>query len=289
MENLITLFESSLEFRLFALLILGMCIGSFLNVVVYRLPIMLNKSWHNQCVDLLGDKCKLAPMEDKFTLSYPASHCPNCKTNVPWWSNIPLLGYILLAGKCVSCRKHISLRYPIVEILTGILFVGAGWLYADLVSIAWLVVYLAMIFCLMLIDLDTFLLPDELTLPLLWLGLLANLDGQFSSSLAYAVVGAVIGYMCLWLLYWGFKLTTGKEGMGYGDFKLLAAIGAWLGWQSLVSVLLFASILGIIYAIILRLSGKLARGNPIPFGPFLGGGGIFALFFGSHIVQFLMP
>lgn len=288
MEQMLELFNLNLEFRLFVLLILGMCIGSFMNVVVYRFPIMLNKTWRNQCLEILGDECKLQPNNDKFTLSYPVSHCPKCKTNVPWWSNIPLLGYIFLRGKCVGCKEKISLRYPVVEVITGLLFVCAGYLYSDVVMLGWVVVYLSIMFCLMLIDLDTFLLPDELTLPLLWLGLLANLDGAFSSSLQSSVIGAVIGYMCLWLLYWGFKLLTGKEGMGYGDFKLLAAIGAWIGWQNLVSVLLFSSILGIVYAIVLRLSGKLTSGNPIPFGPFLGGGGIATLLFGAHLFPVLV-
>lgn len=281
--SLISLFCDNLEFRLFTLLILGMCIGSFMNVVVYRLPIILNKVWRNQCVELLADECQLTPNTDKFTLSYPASHCPKCKSPVPWWSNIPLFGYILLRGKCVGCSQKISLRYPIVEVVTGLLFAAAAWRYDDPIYVLWAVVFLSIIFCLMLIDLDTFLLPDELTLPLIWLGLLANLHGYFSGSLVSSVIGAVIGYMSLWTIYWAFKLLTGKEGMGYGDFKLLAAICAWLGWQSVVTVLLFSSCLGIVYAVIMRLTGKLESGNPIPFGPFLGGGAVFAMVFGQLV------
>lgn len=288
MSEIIGLFETNEIFRIVTLLILGMCIGSFVNVVVYRLPIILDRVWRGQCHELLGEECKIEIATDKFTLSYPSSHCPNCKANVPWWSNIPLFGYLLLMGRCVACKQKISIRYPMVEIIYGILFAVTGFLYHDLFSIISIIIFLSIVFCLMLIDLDTYLLPDELTLPLLWLGLLANLNGAFSGSLAFAVVGAVVGYLILWSIYWGFKLLTGKEGMGYGDFKLLAAIGAWLGWQNLISVLLLSSVLGIIYAIVMRVVGKLDSGKAIPFGPFLGGGAIATLFFGAHLFPVLL-
>lgn len=288
MSELIELFSTNMQFRIIALLVFGMCIGSFLNVVVYRLPLMLDKVWRKQCQELLGNECDVTINEDKFNLLTPSSHCPQCKSNVPWWSNIPLLGYLFICGRCNVCHNKVSLRYPIVEVITGILFVISGYCYSDLFALFAVLVCVSCLFTLMLIDLDTFLLPDELTLPLLWLGLLFNLNGLFSLSLANAVIGAVVGYMFLWLLYWIFKLITGKEGMGYGDFKILAAIGAWIGWQNLVSVLLLSSVLGIIYAVIMRISGKLDCGKPIPFGPFLGGGGIVTLWFGAHLFPIML-
>ena len=288
LDNLNFLFQNSLVFRLTSLLIVGSCIGSFLNVVVYRLPIMLQREWRNQCLEVLGDECKLTPDLAKFSLSYPSSHCPSCKAKIPSWTNIPLIGFLLLAGKCNNCKIKISWRYPLVELLSGILFVAAGYVFSDVWTIFASLIFIAALLSLMLIDLDTFLLPDELTLPLLWLGLLFNLQGMFSASLINSVIGAVVGYLSLWSLYWIFKLLTKREGMGYGDFKLLAALGAWLGWQNLVSVLLVSSCLGILYALVLRFSGRLDRGNPIPFGPFLGGAGIVTLLFAAHLFPILI-
>lgn len=287
-DSLSFLFQNSVTFRIVSLLLVGLCVGSFLNVVVYRLPIMLQRTWCNQCLEVLGDECKLEPDLAKFNLSYPSSHCPNCKAKVPAWSNIPLLGFLLLAGKCNQCKIKISWRYPVVELLSGILFALTAYVFND----AWMILagvsFIAITLSLMLIDLDTFLLPDELTLPLVWLGLLFNLHGIFSGDLVNAVIGAMVGYLSLWSLYWVFKLITKREGMGYGDFKLLAAIGAWLGWQNLVSVLLVSSCLGIVYALVLRLSGRLASGNPIPFGPFLGGAGIVTLLFAKDLFPVLI-
>lgn len=288
LDSLNFLFQNSLVFRLTSLLIVGLCIGSFLNVVVYRLPIMLQREWRNQCLEVLGDECKLAPDLAKFNLNYPSSHCPSCKAKIPVWTNIPLIGFLLLAGKCNNCKIKISWRYPLVELLSGILFVAAGYVFSDPWTVFASLIFIAALLSLMLIDLDTFLLPDELTLPLLWLGLLFNLHGMFSASLTNAVIGAVVGYLSLWSLYWIFKLLTKREGMGYGDFKLLAALGAWLGWQNLVSVLLVSSCLGILYALVLRFSGRLDRGNPIPFGPFLGGAGIVTLLFVAHLFPILI-
>jgi leader peptidase (prepilin peptidase)/N-methyltransferase len=274
--ELSTLFETVLWFRLGVLLILGLCFGSFLNVVIYRLPIILNAKWRGQAQEILE-----LPIEasKKLSLSFPSSFCPKCEQKIPWWTNIPLFGYLAVRGKCYSCSQSISLRYPIIELLTAILFVAIGYHYNDSWQIVFACGFTAVIIALTFIDLDTFLLPDELTLPLIWAGLLVNLHGLFSGSLEASIFGAVIGYLSLWSIYWAFKLLTGKEGMGYGDFKLLAAIGAWLGWQSLVNVLLISSLLGIVYAITLRVLGKLESGKAIPFGPFLGGGAIASLFF----------
>lgn len=288
-DSFIDLFTFNLVFRVISLFIFGLCVGSFLNVVVYRLPIMLQKTWRNQCLEVLGDECKLAADTSKFNLSTPSSHCPKCKAKIPAWTNIPLLGFILIGGKCIKCKAKISFRYPIVELVCGILFALVGYQFVSLWAILGSLIFVAMILSLMLIDLDTFLLPDELTLPLVWIGLLFNLNGAISGSLINSVVGAIIGYMSLWSLYWAFKLITKKEGMGYGDFKILAAIGAWLGWQNLVSVLLVSSCLGVIYAISLRISGKLEQGNPIPFGPFLGGAGIVTLLFSMHLFPVIIP
>ncbi len=282
-DSIISLFEINFIFRIFTLFVLGLCVGSFLNVVVYRLPIILQKTWRNQCVEVLGNECQLDIDNSKFNLSYPSSHCPQCKSKIPAWTNIPIIGFILLRGKCINCKSKISFRYPIVELLTSILFALVGYHFTDIWVMTGSLIYIGIMLSLMLIDLDTFLLPDELTLPLLWIGLLFNLHGAISGSLINSVVGAMLGYMILWSLYWCFKLITKKEGMGYGDFKILAAIGAWLGWQNLVSVLLVSSCLGVVYAIFLRLTGKLEQGNPIPFGPFLGGAGIVTLLFANYL------
>lgn len=286
---MLELFIANETFRVVVLLILGLCIGSFLNVVIYRLPIILERNWRNEAIEILGDDCSLSKDSQQFNLMFPASHCPACQSKIPAWTNIPLFGYFLIGGRCYSCRQKISLRYPLIELLTGILFAAVGLFFSEAWIIGGSLIFIGLLISMIFIDLDTYLLPDELTLSLLWLGLLFNLQGLFAGSLANAVIGAMVGYGSLWLLYWAFKLLTGKEGMGYGDFKLLAGLGAWLGWQNLLSILLISSILGIIYAVVLRVSGKLAAGNPIPFGPFLGGAGIVVLFFAQHLFPIMIP
>ncbi len=271
-----SLFEQIIWFRVVVLLLLGLCVGSFLNVVIYRLPLILQRKWQQQAREILEINENVS--NDKISLSFPSSHCPKCKNPIPWWTNIPLIGFALLKGKCFACKCSISIRYPIIELFTGIMFVAIGTIFTSVWQIAFACVFVSLMISLMMIDLDTYLLPDEITLPLLWLGLLVSLINLYGISLNDAVIGAAIGYLSLWSIYWAFKLATGKEGMGYGDFKLLAAIGAWFGWQCLVNILLFSSFLGIIYAVILKLSGKLESGKAIPFGPFLGGGGLISLF-----------
>ena len=269
------IFHNSFLFRGTILFLLGLIIGSFLNVIIYRLPIILNRRMHNECVGILGVDLPL--YLEKFSLFFPFSHCTACKVRVPFWANIPLIGYFLLNGRCYNCKTKISIRYPLVELLTAVLFVLAGYIHNDIVILPGLLLFTSITLCLILIDYDTFLLPDELTLCLLWLGLLFNLTGIFAGSLANAVIGAVVGYMLLWLVYWGFKLITKKDGMGYGDFKFLAAILAWVGYQGLVPVLLISSLAGIVYFIVAKLSGKLKIEEPtghIPFGPFLGVAGL---------------
>lgn len=261
------IFQNSFLLRGMVLFFLGLIIGSFLNVVIYRLPLMLQLE------------------ETKLNLFYPSSHCTNCKHSIPVWANIPLLSYFILNGKCGFCKTNISIRYPLVELVTSLLFILAGYFTSDVVILPAFLVFISFSICLIFIDFDTFLLPDELTLTLLWLGLLFNLHGAISITLINAVVGAVIGYILLWSIYWVFKLLTNRDGMGYGDFKFLAAILAWVGYQGLVPVLLISSMLGIVYYVIAKLSGKLIEGKSghIPFGPFLGLAGIVLVLGGQYI------
>ena len=259
------------------LFVLGIIIGSFLNVVIYRLPIILENKWQNDCAILGGHD----PINSPVNLFFPSSHCVNCKNKIPFWSNIPIIGFLLLNGKCFFCKSKISIRYPLVEILSGTLFSVAGMYYEGL-SLFAVLILISFVICLVFIDFDKFLLPDELTLLLLWLGLLFNLNGMLSGSLEGSVVGAILGYMVLWSIYWIYKLLTKKDGMGYGDFKFLAAILAWTGYVGIIPVTMLASSLGIVYFIIIYLSNKLLKGiafknileQHIAFGPFLGAAAI---------------
>ncbi|QVL46038.1 MAG: prepilin peptidase [Methylophilaceae bacterium] len=264
--------------------LLGLLLGSFLNVVIYRLPKMMEQEWHNNCLALQG---KDIPAQKTYTLSSPRSSCPQCNHPISALENIPILSYLALGGKCKACHTKISIRYPLVEFLTGVLLglIAYQFGYTSTTLFAWLLT-LALI-TLTFIDFDTQLLPDDITLPLLWLGLLFNLNGGFT-DLKSAVIGAVIGYLILWSIYWLFKLVTKKEGMGYGDFKLLAAIGAWFGWQLIPAVVLLSSVLGATIGVILiTYKGKTTQ-TAIPFGPFLALGGIAALFFGQQLANFYL-
>lgn len=260
---------------------LGLMVGSFLNVVIHRLPKMMEREWQIQCAELSGQP----PAEyTPFNLLHPRSACPHCQHPIGALENIPLLSYLFLRGKCAGCGAHISLRYPVVEAVSGGLSAYAAWHFGfGLAGFAALFLIWALI-ALTFIDVDTQLLPDTITLPLLWLGLLVNLDGTYT-SLAHAVTGAIAGYLVLWSVYWMFKLVTGKEGMGYGDFKLLAAIGAWLGWTQLPLVILLSSLVGAVVGIALIVLAKRGRNIPIPFGPYLAGGGLIALFWGETLTQ----
>lgn len=261
--------------------VLGMLVGSFLNVVIHRLPKMMEHDWQTQCAELNGTQVTFT---ERYSLVFPGSACPQCGRPIRAWENIPLFSYLFLRGKCAGCGTAISLRYPLVEVVSGIIAAYAAWRFGvTWTTLAvWLFVW-AMI-ALAFIDFDTQLLPDDITLPLLWLGLLFNL-GPLFADLPAAVIGAVAGYLSLWSVYWGFKLITGKEGMGYGDFKLLAAIGAWLGWQMLPAVILLSSFVGAIVGISLIVFARHARAQPIPFGPYLAGGGLIALFWGHDLTQ----
>jgi leader peptidase (prepilin peptidase) / N-methyltransferase len=262
--------------------ILGLLIGSFLNVVIHRLPKMLEAQWAVECAEFTE---QAAPAQEKLNLLVPRSRCPECGHEIRWYENIPVLSYVVLRGKCSACSATIGLRYPVVELVTGALFLFCamrwGW---SATTAAWCI-FCAAIVALACIDWDTTLLPDDMTLPLLWLGLIvAGLHWNPLVSLPDALWGAVAGYLSLWLVYWAFKLITGKEGMGYGDFKLFAALGVWFGWQALVPIILMSSVIGAIVGIVMKFSSGLREGGYIPFGPFLAGAGLTALLFGPQSI-----
>ncbi|MCA1978396.1 MAG: A24 family peptidase [Thiobacillus sp.] len=261
--------------------LLGLLVGSFLNVVIHRLPRMLETEWQAQCAELRGEPPQEAA---RYNLATPRSACPACGHAITALENIPILSWLWLRGRCSACGTAISARYPLVELLTGLLSAAVAWKWGASLETAGALLLVWALIALAFIDLDTTLLPDSLTLPLIWLGLLFNLGGHFA-SLSDAVVGAVAGYLALWSVYWLFKLVTGKEGMGYGDFKLLAAIGAWLGWQLLPVTILLSSVVGAAVGIALIVFVKHDRRVPIPFGPYLAGGGLVALFFGADLTR----
>ncbi len=264
-----------------AALVVGLAIGSFLNVVIHRLPKMMERDWHTQCAELRGEAATEAV---RYNLAFPRSACPHCGHQITALQNIPVFSYLALRGKCAGCGAGISARYPIVELLTGLASAYAAWRYGATLAGAGAMVFLWAMIALTFIDADTQLLPDSITLPLLWLGLLLNINGTFV-DLPSAVIGAVSGYLVLWSVYWLFKLATGKEGMGFGDFKLLAAIGAWLGWKILPLVILLSSLVGAIVGIALIVLAKRGREVPIPFGPYLAAAGVIALFWGPALID----
>lgn len=261
-------------------LLLGLVVGSFLNVVIYRLPVMMQTGWRRECRQYLQ-----LPEEDageSFNLLWPGSRCPSCKTEIKAHQNIPVLSYLLLRGQCGHCSAPISLRYPLIEAFTGLCSLtvawhfGYGWPLLFALLLTWSLIALSFI------DIDNQLLPDSITLPLLWLGLLLSLFSVFTDTHA-SIIGAVSGYLSLWSVYWGFKLLTGKEGMGYGDFKLLALFGAWLGWQYLPMIILLSSLVGAVIGVAMIALGKHDAGKPIPFGPYLAAAGWLALIWGDKI------
>ena len=263
----------------------GLLLGSFLNVVIYRLPKMMERQWAQELADMGGQaaNAQTTPLPDApFNLMTPRSQCPSCGHVVRWYENVPVLSYLLLRGRCSSCKTRISVRYPVVELAVGGLFFFcvARWGFTP-TGIAWCI-FSAALLALAFIDWDTTLLPDDITLPLLWAGLLASALQWTDVPLDASVVGAAAGYVSLWLVYWGFKLATGKEGMGYGDFKLFAAMGAWFGWQALVPIILMASVIGAMVGIVMKLTRHLREGGYVPFGPFLAGAGFTAMVFGPQ-------
>ncbi len=273
-----SLFSDPSLFLYFAIF-LGLAVGSFLNVVIHRLPKMMEQQWRSECAELDG---KEAPAGERYNLVIPRSRCPSCAQPITALQNIPVISYLVLGGKCAGCKARISPRYPFVEMLSGALAGYAAWRFGPTLAGLGAIVFVWSMIALTFIDLDTFYLPDDITLPLLWAGLLFNL-GNAHVDLQSAVIGAAAGYLALWSVFWLFKLATGKEGMGYGDFKLLAAIGAWLGWQMLPLVILLSSLVGAVIGIGLMIFARHGRETPIPFGPYLAIAGVIALFHGQVI------
>jgi leader peptidase (prepilin peptidase)/N-methyltransferase len=261
--------------------LLGLCVGSFLNVVIHRLPRMMEREWHAQCADLRGETPSPAEV---LSLARPRSRCPSCGHQITVLENIPIVSYLILRGKCSKCAAPISPRYPVVEAATGLLSAYAAWHFGPTPQALGALIMLWALIALTAIDLDTQLLPDSITLPLLWIGLALNLAGTYV-NISSAVIGAMVGYLTLWSVFWLFKLATGKEGMGYGDFKLLAALGAWLGWQMLPVIILLSSIVGAVVGICLIVFSRHGRNTPIPFGPYLAAAGIIALFWGPQLTR----
>ncbi|MDH5710967.1 MAG: A24 family peptidase [Gammaproteobacteria bacterium] len=271
-----------------ATLALGLCVGSFLNVVIYRLPIMMERDWRIQCHEYLelGD----AIIDEKLqqlSLAKPGSTCPHCGHNIRAWENIPVISYLFLKGKCSSCGSGISLRYPSIELITGVLSVLVAMQFGVTFTTLCALILTWTLIALTMIDYDKQLLPDDITLPLLWLGLLISFFSVFTDTNS-SLIGAISGYMVLWTVFQLFKIVTGKEGMGFGDFKLLAALGAWLGWQLLPQIILLSSVVGAVTGIFMILTGLTKRQQPIPFGPYLAVAGWIAMMWGHKINQFYL-
>jgi leader peptidase (prepilin peptidase)/N-methyltransferase len=279
--NLIALLEQNPALLYTVTVLFSLVIGSFLNVVIYRLPRMMDQDWRRECADLTGEPAK-EPESPRLSLSRPGSHCRHCGHRLGPLENIPLLSYLVLGGRCSACGERIGLRYPLVEAATALLSIlvvwrfGIGWESAAALVLTWGLIALA------LIDYDTQMLPDSITLPLLWLGLLLSVGGWFSDSHS-AILGAVLGYLSLWTIFHLFRLLTGKEGMGFGDFKLFALFGAWLGWQHLLQVILLSACVGALVGLALIMARGRDSQVPIPFGPFLAGAGWISLLWGDAI------
>ncbi|MEM5545677.1 A24 family peptidase [Pseudoalteromonas fuliginea] len=284
MQSIVEVMQNELWFYLTTVGLVSLCVGSFLNVVIYRLPLMMQKEWQSECRILLEDELKnsKAINNEQFNLVKPNSTCPKCKTAIKPWQNIPVISWLFLKGKCASCNNPISIRYPVVEAITAILSLfiaytmGANEQALLCILITWALVALTFI------DIDHMLLPDQLTLPLVWLALIASIMG-YTVAPSDAIMGAVFGYLSLWSVFWLFKLLTGKKGMGYGDFKLLAVFGALLGWQSLLSIILLSSVVGAVIGIVLlSIQGK-DKATPIPFGPYLAIAGWITMLWGTEL------
>ena len=259
---------------------LGLIVGSFLNVVILRLPKMMEQSWRRECCELLDQPPSDEP---RLKLSDPGSQCPGCGTPIKPWQNIPVISWLALRGQCAQCGMGISARYPFVELVTGLLSGLAAWQFGFGPEALSALVLIWVLIALTGIDMDTQLLPDSMTLPLLWLGLGVNLFAVWT-PISSAVMGAMLGYGSLWSVYWVFKLVTGKEGMGYGDFKLLGALGAWFGWQAVPLMILLSSFVGAALGIGILIARRQGRDTPMPFGPYLAGAGLLTLFFGDTLI-----
>lgn len=283
LQDIFFYLNSNTPFFLITVFIFGLLIGSFLNVVIYRLPVMMQRAWKSQCSELLELE-QSEPKEEPFDLLKPRSRCPHCGHAISALENIPVISYLLQHGRCKHCKEKISVRYPAIEILTAVASVviawkfGVSWQTLFALFLTWALVSLTFI------DFDTQLLPDSLTLPFLWLGILLNVNGIFT-DLQSSIIGAMAGYLTLWSIYQLFKLVTGKEGMGYGDFKLLAMLGAWMGWQMLPAIILLSSLVGAVIGISIIAFRGHDRTIPIPFGPYLAGAGWLALLWGEQMTQ----
>lgn len=266
--------------------LLSLLVGSFLNVVIYRLPVMMQRAWLEECAEILEDEKGLSEPEQQepFNLMTPGSRCPKCDSAIKPWQNIPVLSYLMQKGKCANCATPISMRYPLVELATALLSLLVLWHFGNTIASAYALVFCWSLIALTMIDVDHQLLPDSITLPLLWIGLIANTSGVFV-DLHSAVWGAIAGYLSLWSVFWLFKLVTGKEGMGYGDFKLLAVLGAWLGWKVLPLIIILSSLVGAVLGSLMLLQSSQSRGTPIPFGPYLAVAGGIAMIWGEQIIQ----
>jgi leader peptidase (prepilin peptidase)/N-methyltransferase len=289
MQAIFQLMADSPVFFIGFVFVVSLMVGSFLNVVIYRLPLMMERSWNAEIAEYAASQNQAVPevgssIAPVFNLVKPDSSCPKCQHKIRAWENIPLISWLLLKGKCSQCKHPISVRYPLVELTTGLMSSWVAWHFGFGLAGFAVVVATWLLIAMTFIDLDTMLLPDQLTLSLLWLGLLLSIGSPLVSS-QDALIGAAVGYLSLWSLYWAFKLITGKEGMGYGDFKLLAAIGAWVGWQHLPVVILLSSFVGAIVGVtLLTIQGK-DKSQPIPFGPYLAAAGWLTLLYGDWIVQ----
>ncbi len=281
LDPLLNLLESNSTLFITTVAVLGMIVGSFLNVVIYRLPVMMQHSWEDQCQELLELE---QTSRERFDLIKPDSRCPHCGAPIGPLENIPLISYLLQRGRCKHCHERISPRYPAIELLTAVMSAVTAWHFGFGPTAMFAVLLTWALIAMSFIDIDHQLLPDDITLPFLWLGMLLSLFGLFTDAQS-AIIGAVSGYLSLWLVYQLFKLATGKEGMGYGDFKLFAMFGAWLGWQSLPLVLLLSSLVGAVIGMALILFRGRDRQLPIPFGPYLAAAGWIALLWGNDITQ----
>ncbi|MFT6422959.1 MAG: leader peptidase (prepilin peptidase)/N-methyltransferase [Thalassolituus sp.] len=290
MNELSALIAGSISYQIIVLCTLGLLIGSFLNVVILRYPIMMYREWKQECEgmdDALPDHPAIKDLSKPFNLVTPASHCPKCNAPVKAWQNIPIISFLLLRGRCSQCKTSIGIRYPLVELVTAVMTAVLivkfdwGWQLGAMVAFTWLLIAMSVI------DIDHQILPDPMTLGLLWLGLLVNSQGLFT-DLESAVYGAALGYGVLWAFFWIFKLATGKDGMGYGDFKLLAALGAWLGFQSLLTIIILSSVVGAVVGIAGILILGRDRQLPIPFGPYLAMAGWIAALWGDDITRWYL-
>jgi leader peptidase (prepilin peptidase)/N-methyltransferase len=287
MQVIFQLMSDSNGVFLSTIFMVSLMVGSFLNVVIYRLPIMMEREWKAEYQGYFEPE-KLSDTELKpFNLVKPDSTCPRCQHQIRAWENIPLLSWLLLKGRCSQCKNKISMRYPLVELSTALLSLLLAWHFGFGLAAVAGVVFTWMLVAMVFIDLDKMLLPDQLTLPLLWLGLILSVNHTFVST-GDAIIGAALGYLSLWSLYWAFKLLTGKEGMGYGDFKLLAALGAWVGWQHLPIVILLSSFVGAIVGITMLSLQDKDKSQPIPFGPYLVAAGWITLLYGDLIAQYYL-